>query len=154
MNNYVRANERYRLGAAGADSVTLIGNRAELEKYFSPGSLTFLPAVEGPDGSATVKTHARRRYPGGPAATVAGHSRRVSGLKAYGGGGALPGERFYCERPTGQGASRRSNAQAFSYLGSWAELKRRARASRTGLAFTLRNKSGKAIEVAPAVAPG
>lgn len=153
MNNYTRANQRYRLGAAGPDSVTLIGNRSELEKYFSPGSLTLIAAIEGADGTATVKAHSRKRYPGGPTATVAGHSRRVSGLKAYGGGGALPGERFYCERPTGEGPSRKSNAQAFSYLGTWAELKRRARAARTGTTFTLRNKSGKAIEVAAAAAP-
>jgi hypothetical protein len=154
VNNYIRANQRYRLGAAGEGSVTLLGDRTELEKYFSAGSLTLIPAIEGQDGTATVRQHSRRRYPGGPGATVAGHDRRVSGLKAYGGGGALPGERFYCERPTGEGPLRRSNAQAFSYLGTWAELKRRARAARVGTTFTLRNKSGKAIEIAPPAAPG
>jgi hypothetical protein len=127
----------------------ITGKGEELLNFFDVTSLDPVsidpPVLE----SRSVRTFRRKRYPGDPGHVVSEHSRSVLKERASGGGGAMPGERFWCERPTGNGDERRSNARQFTYEGSWSTLKEFARQAGAGNAFILRNHSGKSITVAP-----
>jgi hypothetical protein len=128
------------------------GATSYLHQYFSASSLPVSTVVAPVAKTASVDQHTRTRYPGGPARTVRSHGRAF--LQASGGGGgARPGNRFWCERSTGEGQSKVTTARQFAYEGSWANLKKWAKASRTGATFVLRNSSGRSEVIAPPATP-
>ena len=118
------------------------GPSAYLSAYFDASFWNELGSTAPTAVTTEVAGHSRRRYPGGPTSGVDPHER--TGLPpAPGGGGAKPGERFWCERTTGTGANRVTQARQFTYQGKWSDLRAFAEAAKTGLPFTLRNHSGR-----------
>jgi hypothetical protein len=132
---------------AGANLV-IIGATSLLDNYFAAASL--VPETLAPSQTVIeeVASHTRRRYPGHVGYGVTAHARVTTTEVGRNGGGASPGERFWCERPTGSGALRKANAVQFSYIGSWKDLKAFARANITGASFVLRNKTGRSVVIA------
>jgi len=131
------------------DSLYIIGGGSQLLAFFNQESMAPYNANDFTESERQVSQHRRKRYPGDPGAIVRQHDRTVGRERSSGGGGAMPGERFWCERPSGEGDARRSNARQFAYEGTWRSLKRFARAAGHGSPFILRNSSGKSIIVTP-----
>ena len=131
---------------AGANLV-IIGATSLLDNYFAAASL--VPETQAPSQTVIeeVASHTRRRYPGHVGHGVTAHARVTTTEVGRNGGGASPGEKFWCERPTGTGALRKSNAVQFSYIGTWKDLKAFARANIVGANFILRNKSGRSVVI-------
>jgi hypothetical protein len=131
---------------AGTD-LQLIGPTSLLDNYFQIGSFTPIGAVAPELVTESVNSHVRKRYPGDIGTNVSAHARvkLVGGTEA--GSGAEPGKRFWCERPTGSGPLRKSNAVQFSYIGTWKALRQYAQANMAGANFTLRNYSGEKDEI-------
>ena len=86
------------------------------------------------------------RYPGDTGFSRGGHSRTKSNEIGKG-GITLPGKPFYCERTEGVGPAAQVKVRQFGYEGSWNNLKKYVRTNKAGAAFTLRNASGRSIEV-------
>jgi hypothetical protein len=118
-----------------------------LDNYFAAASLVLESQSSPQPVIESVASHTRRRYPGHVGHSVTAHARVTSTEVGRSGGGASPGEKFWCERPTGTGALRKSNAVQFSYIGTWTDLKAFARANITGANFILRNKSGRSVVI-------
>jgi hypothetical protein len=125
----------------------IIGATSLLDNYFAAASL--VPESQSPAVVVieAVAAHTRKRYPGHVGHGVTAHARVTTTEVGKSGGGANPGEKFWCERPTGSGALRKSNAVQFSYIGTWKDLKAFARANITGANFILRNKSGRSVVI-------
>jgi len=128
----------------GGRTVVLIGATSILDDFFT--GLTPDAAEEVTTRTESVAASTVNRFPGDTGFNRAGHTRTKSNEKTKG-GPALPGRRFWCERPTGTGEERRSNAKQFNYLGSWKDLVALARASAFGPDFTLRNSSGRSVRI-------
>lgn len=128
-------------------NLKIIGATSLLDNYFSSASL--VPEAVGPPVLVieAVAQHTRKRYPGHQGHSVTAHARATTTEVGKAGGGASPGEKFWCERPTGTGALRKSNAVQFSYLGSWKDLKAFARTNIVGASFVLRNRSGRSVVI-------
>jgi len=142
----------HRTTGGNVPAMKIWGATSLLHQYFAASSLPLSTATAPVEKTASVGQHTRIRYPGGPARTVRAHSRAF--LKGSGGGGgARPGNRFWCERSTGEGESKVTVARQFAYEGSWKNLKKWAKASRTGATFVLRNSSGRSETIAPAPTP-
>lgn len=120
------------------------GNGGKLANFF--GALTPRPDDQLIIKTASVNGHSRKRYPGATPTSVDGHSRTTKDRPTKG-GKTLPGFRFWCERPSGQGANRRSNAVQFNYSGNWGDLVDFAMTVGAGAPFVLRNSSGRSILV-------
>jgi len=140
---------RYNAGDGQGHPLHITGAGNQLLAFFDSASMTPTSDQVPSDENYNVGQHRRKRFPGDTGHIVRQHVREVTNERASGGGGALKGERFWCERPTGEGDARRSNARQFTYEGTWSNLKRFARANATQSAFTLRNSSGKSITVTP-----
>jgi hypothetical protein len=132
---------------AATAALTLIGPTSYLSQFFASSSLPLQSAAAVTTKAQTVRVHVRRRGPGAPGSVVKQHPRSVSSETGNAGSQAKPGERFWCERPSGTGAARRSNAKQFSYEGSWKDLKAFARLRRTGADYILRNSSGRSVVI-------
>ena len=136
-------NIRHQAGA----NLQIIGPTSLLDDYFQNGSLTPIGAVAAATVLEAVNSHVRRRYPGDIGTNVSAHARvkLVGGTKA--GSNASPGKRFWCERPTGVGSLRKTNAVQFTYIGTWKALRQFAQANMAGANFILRNSSGEKDEI-------
>ena len=123
----------------------LIGPTTLLDNYFQSGSFTPIAADTPETVIEQVNSHVRKRYPGDVGVNVSAHARvkLVGGTEA--GSNASPGKRFWCERPSGTGPLRKSNAVQFTYIGTWKALQTFARAHMTGANFILRNSSGESV---------
>jgi hypothetical protein len=138
---------------AATATLTLIGPTTYLSQFFAASSLPLRASLPVTTKDQVVKFHVRRRGPGAPGSVVKQHSRSVSSERGVSGSQAKPGERFWCERPSGTGAARRSNARQFSYEGSWKDLKEFARLRRTGADFILRNSNGVSVTIKATASP-
>ena len=129
-----------------SNSVVLYGDSSKLDNFFDGLAV----AAEAPltTSNQSVNGHSRKRYPGDPGFNVSGHSRERKVVPTKG-GNTLPGFRFWCERPTGTGANRRSNAVQFSYVGDWGSLVTLAQSAGKGANFVLRNSSGRSKLIVP-----
>jgi len=125
----------------------IIGPTSYLDDYFQVGSLTPISATAPVVVTESVNSHVRKRYPGDIGTNVSAHARvkLVGGTES--GSNASPGRRFWCERPSGTGPLRKSNAVQFTYIGTWKALREFAQANMAGANFTLRNFSGEKIEI-------
>lgn len=132
---------------AGAN-LQIIGPTSLLDDYFQVGSLTPIAATTPEVVTETVKAHVRKRYPGDSGINVPVHARTRLVGDTEAGSNASPGRRFWCERPTGVGSLRKSNAVQFTYIGTWKALREFAEANMAGASFTLRNYSGEKKEIA------
>jgi hypothetical protein len=121
----------------------IIGPTTYLDNYFAAGSFTAISAVSPTVEEEAVGSHTRKRYPGHVGYGVSAHSRSKLKGGTEPGSNATPGQRFWCERPTGSGPLRKSNAVQFAYIGTWKALQQFARANVVGGNFTLRNFSGE-----------
>jgi len=144
-----KKNRYLTTGGGPRSELYITGVGQELVAFFNAASASLAAAQNPDDVNQQVSGHRRKRYPGDPGALVGSYVRTTSTEKASGGGGAMPGVRFWCERPTGEGEARRSNARQFTYEGTWLSLKNYARANGIGGPFILRNSSGKSIAVVP-----
>lgn len=137
---------KHRAADSTGISLVIYGPTSLLTQYFSNQALEVVAAVTPSQNTSQVNLHGRRRFPGGPVSTVSPHNR--TGLPRSGsGGGAKPGNKFWCERIVDDGANDKVVARQFTYEGSWTDLKTFAQAARTGAAFKLRNHSGRAETV-------
>ena len=136
-------NVRHQAGT----NLQIIGPTSLLGDYFQNTSLTPIGAVAAETVIESVNSHVRKRYPGDVGVNVSAHARvkLVGGTEA--GSNASPGRRFWCERPTGVGPLRRTNAVQFAYIGTWKALRQFAQANKTGGNFILRNFSGEKDEI-------
>jgi hypothetical protein len=121
----------------------LLGATSLLDNYFNPSSFTAVSAITPTVETEAVASHSRKRYPGHAGYGVSAHSRSKLKGGTEPGSNALPGQRFWCERPTGQGLLRKSNAVQFAYIGTWKALQQFARSNIVGANFILRNHSGE-----------
>lgn len=89
------------------------------------------------------------RYPGDAGFQRSAHNRTKSNEVGKG-GPALPGKPFYCERTItpGLGPETVRQVRQFGYEGSFNALKKYARANFANGEFTLRNASGRSVEIA------
>ena len=124
-------------------NLQILGATTALDNYFSAASLVPVASVPPTESTLGVQKHTRKRYPGHAGYDVSAHDRTVQKGGTEAGSAAAPGKRFWCERPTGAGATRKTNAKQFSYIGSWKDLQAFARANNVGGNFTLRNCSGE-----------
>lgn len=91
----------------------------------------------------TVRSHSRRRYVGGPAVNVSGHSRsRTSGDKPA--GLTLPGNNAWLERKTG--TPLRTVREQITFVGSFASLKQFCKESAV-IPFVLRSPRGEPFKI-------
>jgi hypothetical protein len=128
-------------------SLFLLGATSLLDNYFASASILPVSAVAPVARNEAVAQHTRRRYPGDVGHGVSAHARSTTTEVGRAGSPAQPGKRFWCERPSGEGPLRKSNAVQFSYLGSWKDLKAFARAQGIGANFILRNSSGRSVVI-------
>lgn len=129
---------------ANGQTVEIWGRTDVLDQFFDG-----LEPAENETPNAqqqNVNGHNRKRYPGDAGFNVGGHQRNRSFI-ATKGGNTLPGFRFWCERPTGIGTGRRSNARQFNYQGNWQDLVAYAEVNSFGSAYTLRNSSGRSVRI-------
>ena len=119
---------------------TIYGDTSKLGSFFSGLEVSGVMGIT--TSNQSVNGHSRKLYPGNAGFSVSGHNR-VRKVIPTKGGNTLPGFRFWCERPTGTGANRRSNAKQFNYTGDWGDLVLMAEALGTGENFYLRNSSGR-----------
>lgn len=131
---------QFHTEAVGGRPLVLIGATSLLDDYFT--GLTADAAQAITTRTESVSSSTVNRWPGDPGFIRKSHQRVKSNEKDMG-GPALPGRRFWCERPTGTGDNRRSNARQFNYIGTWKDLKAFARSSNFGPRFKIRNSSGK-----------
>jgi hypothetical protein len=131
---------------AGTD-LQIIGPTSYLDNYFQIGSFTPVAAVAPELVTESVNSHVRKRYPGDIGTNVSAHARvkLVGGTED--GSSATPGRRFWCERPSGTGPLRKSNAVQFTYIGTWKALRTFAQQNMAGANFILRNSSGESVEI-------
>jgi hypothetical protein len=129
--------------------LTVIGDPA---KFAALGiDFTEDSAQEAELVTQSVKSHPRRRYPGGPTTSVAGHTRQKSVGGEKEGTNALPGKPFYIEVTTGSGVTKKVTATRFSYIGRWTDLKTKILMDLAPSPnIRLRNASGKSIPLAVA----
>jgi hypothetical protein len=135
--------KRHRASA----TLTLIGATSLLDDYFTAATIPVAVTPASVVQNQAVNAHVRKRYPGHVGIAVPAHARVTTTEGSFSGGGAQPGKTFWCERPTGTGPLRKSNARQFTYIGTWDDLKAFARANKTGTQFILRNHSGAKITV-------
>jgi hypothetical protein len=130
--------------SVNSNEVQIFGRTNILDDYFSgiePDELVTPNATQ-----QSVNGHKRNRYPGDAGFNVGGHLRDRSNIPTKG-GNTLPGFRFWCERPTGTGNGRRSNARQFNYSGNWQDLVQFAEDNSFGSEYTLRNSSGRSVQI-------
>ena len=149
ISDTTSSKQRYEVTGSYQGALFITGAGGYLNNYFTTNSMDVANESSSEQVTRVVGRHNRKRYPGDTGHAVREHNRRTDSQAAKGGGGAAPGERFWCERPTGEGENRRSNARQFIYEGNWNSLKLFARANGVGAPFTLRNASGKSILVTP-----
>lgn len=90
-----------------------------------------------------VKSHTRRRYVGGPAVSVAGHTRsRTSGDKKA--GLTLPGNNAWLERKTG--TPLKTVREQITFVGTFASLKAFCKES-AAIPFVLRSPWGEPYSI-------
>jgi hypothetical protein len=142
----------HKTSGGSVPAMRIWGATSYLHQFFTASSLVVSTSTNPVAKTSSVKQHTRIRYPGGPAVTVSQHDRSFL-PSSGGGGGAKPGNRFWCERSTGEGAAKVTTSRQFAYTGSWKNLKAWAKASRTGAVFVLRNSSGRSEVIAPPPTP-
>lgn len=123
----------------------LLGATSLLDNFFQIGPSNVVAAVTPEVVIEAVNSHVRKRYPGDVGVQVSAHARTKLIGGTEDGANALPGKRFWCERPSGTGALRRSNAVQFNYIGTWKALRTYAQANIAGANFILRNSSGESV---------
>lgn len=126
-------------------ALTIYGDTNLLDDYIGGLALTTGSGI-GVTRQESVNGHNRKRYPGDAGVQVGGHTRTVIDVVLEP-GVTLPGFRFWCERPTGTGENRRSNARQFNYVGNWGDLVSYATANAVGAPYTLRNSSGRSVRI-------
>ena len=132
---------------AGAN-LTLFGATSLLDNFFASSSFQVASSATPEVIIESVAQHTRRRYPGDNGHIVQSHARVTTDEVSEAGGGAKPGDSFWCERTEGgEGSPSTVVARQFAYTGTWKDLKAFARANVTGGNFRLRNHSGRSIIV-------
>lgn len=129
----------------------MIGDPAK----FSEIGLPFTPTAPGSGVpyEDNVKGHSRRRFPGGPTASVKGHQRFGTRGGDLPGSNAEPGRPFYIEDLLSAPGEdpRRVKTHVFAYEGRWRDLKTKIIRDLSPRANSvLRNASGSKISLAPA----
>jgi hypothetical protein len=110
---------RYRFGS-GEDAFDIYGVPANMGTRFGP-----LPDPEDLDLSVvtvSVEGHGRRRYPGGPVASVNGHSRERIRQQGIGGTNATPGKPFWIETLTAPGSRTVTDSLQFTTTGTMRQV--------------------------------
>jgi hypothetical protein len=122
------------------------GATAYLAMFFSANALEVTALTTPTPRTASVDSYSRRRYPGGKSTTVDSHSRLTRVGDTESGGGAKPGQRFWCEYDYIANGVAKKKTYQFSYLGTWRDL--RALASQfPARSYTLRNYSGEQVNI-------
>lgn len=134
--------DRIEVGA-GATLVTIYGKGSELFAYLDGLTEVAVPAAVVSNQS--VNGHGRRRYPGGPQASVAGHSRsRI--IERPLPDQTLPGKNAWIERKVGDNTV----VEQFTFVGDFQDLMTYCKAE-AKVAFVLRSPNGAAYPIsAPA----
>jgi hypothetical protein len=123
------------------DTLILYVKPSEVAPYI--GTITPDPPSLMLTATETVKSHSRRRYVGGPAKSVIGHSRsRTSGDKAA--GLTLPGNNAWLERKTG--TPLKTVREQITFVGSFASLKQFCKDS-AAIPFVLRSPWGEPFQI-------
>lgn len=125
----------------GARQVILYVKPADMAPFL--GTLT--PDVASTMTSATqeVKSHTRRRYFGGPAISVEGHSRlRTKG--DYKRAQTLPGNNAWLEKPSG--VPGKKDVEQITYVGAFRDLKAFCKAN-AEIDFVLRSPWGEPFDI-------
>lgn len=120
---------------------------------FADCGIDFTPdaVVQGTPYTETVSGFTRRRFPGGPAASVSGHSRSGTRGGDLAGTNAEAGRPFYIEevRSAPGVTPREVKTWVFAYVGRWRDLKTKIIADLAPSPNrTLRNASGSSKSLA------
>lgn len=127
----------------GGETLVLYVKPSEVASFI--GAITPDPPSLMLSSPEVVKGHSRRRYVGGPAVSVAGHSRtRTSGDRKA--GLTLPGNNAWLERPGLIPGSK--IVEQITFVGSFASLKAFCKES-AAVAFTLRSPWGEPFTITP-----
>lgn len=93
----------------------------------------------------TVRTHSRRRYPGGPTTSVDGHSRERT-VGGYNAKQTLPGKTAWFERRTTGLFGPITSRRQFTFVGTTAQLRDYVAANAVG-SFILRTPDGEPVRI-------
>lgn len=128
----------------GSDALVLYVVPSQVSGFI--GTVTPDADTDGTEVTQSVTSHSRRRYPGGPAVTVDGHSReRIVG--GYAAKQTLPGRNAWFERTVGTGASAVRTVRQITFVGTTKQLRDYVEANAVG-EFTLRTPDGEPVPVA------
>jgi len=139
------AKKAFKLKTKPANFLTIYGDPAKLAEYLKMSAFEEVAAVPAVAATVGVAAHVRKRYPGHAGYNVQDHPRTFLKETDRPGGGGMPGNRFWMERPkTGTGPVPNDIVKrAFTYVGTWKALKETALAQKLGPDFVLRNSSGR-----------
>lgn len=109
------------------------------------GSVTPDDDDDARDITQNVRSHSRRRYPGGPASSVDGHSRNRT-VGGYAAKQTLPGRTAWFERRTTGLLGPITARRQFTFVGTTAQLRDYVEANAVG-DFILRTPDGEPVQI-------
>jgi hypothetical protein len=144
----------FKLKTSPASYLTIYGDAGKLGEYLKMSAFEEVAEVPAVAATVDVSGHVRKRFPGHAGYQVEGHSRSFLKETDRPGGGGMPGNRFWMERPrdSTDPAPNSIRARAFTYVGTWKALKETCLAQKLGPDFVLRNSSGRSKIIKAAAA--
>jgi hypothetical protein len=128
---------------AGSDALVLYVVPSRVSPFI--GSVTPDDDDDTREITQSVRSHSRRRYPGGPVTSVDGHSRerKVGGYNAK---QTLPGRTAWFERRTTGLLGPITARRQFTFVGTTAQLRDYVEANAVG-SFILRTPDGEPVKI-------
>jgi len=130
----------------GVKKVTIYAKLNELGFFLGGLTADTAPAVV--ISNQNVRSHTRRRYPGGPAQSVDAHARSRVFEQARP-EQTLPGQNAWLEQTTGGGPNATRRIEQFTFVGDFEDLKNYVKAEKN-FACILRSPSGVAYDIVDA----